>query len=146
MSEQAFQKEQTKATSYRERSQHHQSTEPSKSNVREEETYIPSDRIKGKWFDWHQEPSLYHPLRCYLCGPEKNVFNCKGDLVKHWRDEHIVLSQELGLNSNRMLKDDYCVHHANDKTDGSQRPQQRSFKSAISGLVGREHHLVRQPG
>ena len=51
--------------------------------------YVPGAAVVGSRHEWSRTPYLCRPCGCYLCGED---FDQKGDLVKHWREDHLDLA------------------------------------------------------
>ena len=55
--------------------------------IRVKGDFIPPEAISGSRHEWSKIPFLCKPAGCYLCGAD---FDCKGDLVEHWKAIHVM--------------------------------------------------------
>ena len=55
--------------------------------IRVKGDFIPPEAISGSRHEWSKIPFLCKPAGCYLCGAD---FDCKGDLVEHWKAVHAM--------------------------------------------------------
>lgn len=56
------------------------------------ETYVPGAALLGSRHEWSRVPYFCKAVGCYLCGAD---FDCKADLLKHWRAAHLDLPAEV---------------------------------------------------
>ena len=63
--------------------------------------YIPGYAVTGSRIEWPRVPYFCKAVPCYLCGAD---FDCKADLVRHWRAAHLGLStaEVAGLSNHRV--------------------------------------------
>jgi len=60
---------------------------------RSKETYVPGECVAGARHEWPREPYFCKAAPCYLCGAD---FDCKEQLLSHWRASHLKLCEHGG--------------------------------------------------
>jgi len=61
--------------------------------ARSKECYIPGCSISCSRHEWAKVPYLGKAMPCYLCGAG---FDCKAQLLRHWRASHLTLMGDQG--------------------------------------------------